>query len=211
MIINKDSLEQKIEAFIQENNITHLNKDPSDSYQKQIQQALKKCDALIEKGKHRYLMHIRPTAPNLNAYIKTHKQNQPIWPVINNMRAPSYKAAKFHNKKLKNFCLPDTYTTKNSLELALELNNIQINENSRIITLDIKDLYVNLPIKNILRITEFWLNKGNQDHVTTKQILYLLEIILKQNYFQHNNQFYQPSKGIAMRAPVSSMLAEIYL
>ena len=78
MIINKDSLEQKIEAFIQENNITHLNKDPSDSYQKQIQQALKKCDVLIEKGEHRYLMHIRPTAPNLNAYIKTHKQNQPI-------------------------------------------------------------------------------------------------------------------------------------
>jgi hypothetical protein len=150
--------------FIQENSITHFNRDPTDSYKKQILQALQKCGALIEKGKHRYLMNIRPTAPNLNAYIKTYKEVQPIRPVINNTQAPSYKAAKFLNRKLKNLiCLPDTYTTKNSLELVLELNNIQINVNNRIITLDIKDLYINLLIKNILCITEFWLNKGNQD------------------------------------------------
>ena len=144
-------------------------------------------------------MNIRPTAPKLNAYIKTHKEDQPIRPVINDMQAPSYKAAKFLNKKLHNpICLPNTHTIKNSLELAIEVNNIQINENNRIITLDIKDLYVNWPTKNILCITEFWLNKGNQDRVTIHQTPYILETILKQNYFQHNNQFYQPNKGIAM-------------
>jgi hypothetical protein len=42
VIINKNSLEQKIKAFIQENGITHLNKDPTEFYKKQIQQALKK-------------------------------------------------------------------------------------------------------------------------------------------------------------------------
>ena len=151
-----------MKAFIQENGTTHLNKDSTDFYQKQMQQALQKCDSLIEKGKNRYLMNIIPTAPKLNAYIKTHKEDQPIRPVINNMQAPSYKAAKFLNRKLQNLIfLPNTHTIKNSLELEIELNNIQINENNRIITLDIKDLYVNLPTKNILRITAFWLNKGN--------------------------------------------------
>jgi len=76
VIINMNSLEQRIKAFTQENSITHLNKDPTDFYQKQIQQALQKRDALIEKGKYRYLMNIRPTAPNLNGYIKhTRKTN----------------------------------------------------------------------------------------------------------------------------------------
>ena len=37
---------------------------------------------------------------------------------------------------------------------------------------------------NILQITEFWLNKYNQDRTTIKQTLYLLEVILRQNYFQ---------------------------
>jgi len=199
-------------VFIQENGITHLNKNPTDLYQKQIQQALQKCDSLIEKGKHRYLMNIRPTAPKLNAYIKTHKEDQPIRPVINNMQAPSYKAAKFLNRKLQNLiCLPNTHTIKNSLELATELKNIQINENNRIITLDIKDLYINLPTKNILRITESWLNKNSQDQITIHQTLCLLDTILKQNYFRHNDQFYQPNKGITMGSPISGMLAEIYL
>ena len=60
-------------------------------------------------------MNIKPTAPSLNAYIKTHKQDKPIGPVINNMQAPSYRTAKFLNIKLQSLIqLSNTYTTKNS-------------------------------------------------------------------------------------------------
>jgi len=45
-IIDKSTLQQKIDTFIQENHVTRLNKDPTDSYQKQIQQAIKKYDIL---------------------------------------------------------------------------------------------------------------------------------------------------------------------
>jgi hypothetical protein len=212
VIINKDVLEQETMTFIQENQITPLNKDPTDLFQKQIQQALQKSSTLVERNKHKYLMNIKPTAPRLNVYIKTHKQDEPVRPVVNNIQAPSYKVAKFLNKKLQNLIqLPNTYTTKNSYELAQELHNIQINENSKIITLDIKALYVDLPTKNILHITKFWLNKHKHDHTITEQTLYLLEVILKQNYFQYNNHFYQPNKGIAMGSPISSTLAKIYL
>jgi hypothetical protein len=38
-----------------------------------------------------------------------------------------------------------------------------------------------------------------------------LKVILKQNYFQYNNQFFQPEKGLAMGSPISSNIAEIYL
>ena len=46
-------------------------------------------------------------------------------------------------------------TTMNSHEIAQELNNIQISKYNKIIILDIKDLYVNLSIQNILHITKF--------------------------------------------------------
>ena len=72
-------------------------------------------------------MKIKPTAPKFNIYIKTHKENQPIKPVINNTQAPSYKIAKHLNKKLSHLiCLPHTYNTKNSQEVAEQLKNIQI-------------------------------------------------------------------------------------
>jgi len=46
--------------------------------------------------------------------------------------------------------------------VAWDLHTTQINENHKIITLHIKDLYVNLSIQNILKITEFRLNENNQ-------------------------------------------------
>jgi len=95
--------------------------------------------------------------------------------------------------------------------VALDLHNIRTNENHKLITLDIKDLYVNLPVQGIIQITKFWLNKDSCDNTITEQTLYILEIILKQNYFQYNGQYYQPDKGIAMGSPISSTLAEIYL
>jgi hypothetical protein len=112
-LLNKDVLEQKVMAFIQENHITRPNKDPTDLFKKQIQQALQKCSTLVQKSKHRYLMNIKHTAPSLSANIKTHKQDEPKRPVINNIQAPSYRTAKLLNKKFQSqIDLQNTYTTK---------------------------------------------------------------------------------------------------
>jgi hypothetical protein len=143
VITNKEKLKMKVNNFITENHMQQLNKDPTETYQKQIHQTTQKCNALIDKHIHKYLINMKPMAPQLNVYIKTHKENQPIRPVINNTQAPSYKVVRYINKKLQNLIrLPYTYNTKNSQEIAEELTKLQINEHMRIITLDIKDMYV---------------------------------------------------------------------
>jgi hypothetical protein len=93
VIIDKNALKQKFYNFIQENHITCLNKDPTVFYQKQIQQAIQKCDIMIEKRINKHTVNIKPTAPKPNALIKIHKENEPIRPVVNNTQAPSYKIA----------------------------------------------------------------------------------------------------------------------
>jgi hypothetical protein len=55
------------------------------------------------------------------------------------------------------------------------------------VTYDIKDLYVNIPIKKTLMITKSILLKHN-DTQLTKQIITLLETILQQNYFSFENK-----------------------
>ena len=69
-------------------------------------------------------------APKFNAYIKTHKDNNPIRPVIDNTQAPSYKIAKFLNSRIKDYInLPNIYTVQNYNELAQELQKLYISEN----------------------------------------------------------------------------------
>jgi len=61
--------------------------------------------------------------------------------------------------------------------------------------LDVKDLYVNLPIENIINITKFWLNKNNNQTMIVKQTLDHIRVTLNQNYFQYNDRYFKPTKA----------------
>jgi hypothetical protein len=69
--------------------------------------------------------------------------------------------------------------------MAQYLNNIQITKQYKITTLDIKYLYSNLPIQNIINTVKFWLNKTNNEIIIVKPTLDLIKVILNLNYFQY--------------------------
>jgi hypothetical protein len=76
--------------------------------------------------------------------------------------------------------------------------------------LDIKDLYVNIPLKETIDITRTQLLK-NSNTQTTNQIINPIEVILRQNYLVFQEQLYQPDKGVAMGSPISGTMAEIFI
>ena len=88
---------------------------------------------------------------------------------------------------------------------------VKIRNQHKILTLDMKDLYVNLPIQSIVSISKFWLHKHNNQHIIITQNLELIKTILHPNYFHYNDNYYQPINGIAMGSPLSSTIAEIYV
>jgi hypothetical protein len=87
--------------------------------------------------------------------------------------------------------------------LAHQITQLKCTQDYRIITLDIKDLYVNIPIQEIIQIKYTTLQHNNIDVSLQQQTTHALKTILQQNYFQYNNTIYQPSKGIAMGSPIS--------
>jgi len=68
-----------------------------------------------------------------------------------------------------------------------------------------------LPNQGIIQSTIFWLDKNNTSKKVKEQFKRHLKIIIEQNLFQYNDQFFKPKNGIAMGSPVSGTLAEIYL
>ena len=108
------------------------------------------------------------------------------------------------NSRIKEYInLPNKCTVENSNELAQELHKIHFTENHKIVTLDTKNLYVNLPKQGIIQSTIFWLDRNNINKKIKEQIIQLLNIIIEQNYFQYNNQFFRPENGIAVGSPIS--------
>jgi hypothetical protein len=82
-----------------------------------------------------------------------HKVGIPIRPVINNRTAPAYKLAKHLTQTLNQYIeLQNQYVFTNSTNLAIDLTTFEIHENHSLITFDIKALYVNIPVTEILSI-----------------------------------------------------------
>jgi hypothetical protein len=72
-------------------------------------------------------------------------------------------------------------------------------------------MYMNIPKTEIINIINNIIH--NIQGIKTnmhKEIIHILEIIMEQNYFQFNQEYYKQIDGLAMGAP-SSILAEIYV
>jgi hypothetical protein len=71
-------------------------------------------------------------------------------------------------------------------------------------------MYTNIPLNILTNIIRNTLSKEEFPQVIIYEIDRITRLVLEQNYFQHNKIFYK-QKGLAMGAPSSSILSEIFL
>ena len=204
VIIYKQDYHNKVHTFLLENNFQHLPKNPTKKDQTHISKTLQQCNLVVHKKQIKYLIQKNPSPPTLKAQLKLHKPAVPIRPVVNSRTAPSYSVAKKLNEILKQrLNMDNSYTIDNSTKLAHDLTKLTISDSHRLIDLDIRDLYVNIPITETIDIARAQLLKQNNNNIT-EQICTLLEMVLQQNYLEFQAQIYQLT-------PISGITAEIFL
>jgi hypothetical protein len=159
------------------------------------------------------MINLNPAALNVRELIKIHKPEQPIRPVVNRRNAPTRKLAKFLPDILKrHITLPNAYNVKNT-QLIMDLKLIEINPNSVLTSFDISSMYTNIPTRYLRSIIEKSIMTNLNETCRTQQvqeILTIYDLVTKQNYFSHNDIFWQQKEGLAMGAPSSAILSEIF-
>jgi len=177
-----------------------------------VHKTMQECNLIIDKRQVKFLTQKKVSPPSLKAQLKLHKIGIPIQPVINNRTAPAHKLAKHLTKTLNQYIiLNNHYNVSNSTKLALDLTKIKIHDNHRMMTFDIKDLYVNIPIEETLNNLKPQLLENNNNVQITNQLLSLLRVTLLKNYFTLQQNIYQPKLRVSMGSPISSLIAEIVL
>jgi hypothetical protein len=91
------------------------------------------------------------------------------------------------------------------MDLINELNNININQNTRMCSFDITNMYTNIPLNAIRNIIRSTLSKEEIPQSIIYEIDRITKLIIEQNYSQHNKLLYKQKEGIAMGAPSSSI------
>jgi hypothetical protein len=92
-----------------------------------------------------------------------------------------------------------------------DLNNIPITPDLKLASFDICNMYPNIPTNDLPHILSIMCKQQNFPSPLQQEILSITELILKQNYFKHQNTTHLQNEGLAMGAPTSSIFSEIYL
>ena len=140
--------EIKVEEFIQTNQFQTTAKDPTKTYQSQVKKVVNNSKTLIPPDSKWKYLNLNPTAPSIKGLIKLHKPEHPIRPVVNWRGAPAYKLARLYTQKRKMMApLPNTYNLENTTDLLQELENTPVLPHFALASLDISNLYTNIPVK----------------------------------------------------------------
>jgi hypothetical protein len=76
VVLTHEKYEIKVNNFLQDNNFTVINNNPTQHYKKPVKQALKQCNIIQKEPIWRY-RNINPF-PNIQAIIESHKQSKHI-------------------------------------------------------------------------------------------------------------------------------------
>ena len=154
----------------------------------------------------------KPNPPSIKGLIRIHKPEQPIRPIVNWHHAPAYKLARLFKDKIYQLApLLNTFNLKNTKELIQKLEDTPWAPHFKLASLDIKNLYPSIPTKETKTILEGTLKKYYINPQTEQELLNWYDTITQQNYFTNDNNILIQQDGLAMGAPSSSLIAEIFL
>jgi hypothetical protein len=204
--------ETKIDNFIKENQFQTKATDPTKSFQSQVRKVINNSKSLIPPDSKWKYINLNPTAPSIKGLIKIHKPNHPIRPVVNWRGAPAYKLAQLFTRKIRHMApLPYTYNLENTNDLLNKLRNIPILPHFKMASLDITNLYTNVPIKETKEIITSHLDNNHTNPQNKNEILKWYDTITNQNYFSNQGKILIQQDGLAMGAPTSGVIAEFFL
>ena len=108
--------------------------------------------------------------------------------------------------------MKENHSLKNTYEFIDNTKNLKAPLNTKMASLDIVNMYANIPIQETLEIVEHNLIRSKVYSIETiDDIMRLLRVVLRQNYFSFNDTFYHQKDGLAMGSPLSGSLADIYM
>jgi len=213
VIINKNDYNLKMQSLLNDTKV----------YKKIIKNPLKKMQSKFNSGlktiSEKYgIISLKtfesrlPSLPYIYGLPKIHKINTPLRPIVSNVNCPTYKLSKWITKELSP--LLGSFSNshlKHNVDLLKRLKNV-IPKNQKFISFDVSSLYTNVPLKATLDFLRRKMPLLDLDlSMPLDCYIELIELCLKNSFFQFEEHFYEQIYGLAMGCPLSSFLANMFL
>ncbi|CAF4356108.1 unnamed protein product [Rotaria sp. Silwood2] len=102
----------------------------------------------------------------------------------------------------------------NTSKFVKNISNIKLDQDNHLASLDIQNLYTNIPVNKAIDITLKRVEESNKLKTlsfTKTDIKDLLNLALKNSYFECNGKYYKQKAGLPMGNALSPLLVGIYV
>ena len=221
VILEKDDYDSKIETILSDTSTyKKLNSDPTDLYAKRLRKDLEdlKTNGSITPQMYHKFFPRGSVSPRIYGLPKIHKTGIPLRPIVSTTNSPTVKIEKWAAMTLKPLLYLQNSYIKNSKFLKDKLISVEISEESRLFSFDIKSMYTYIPFDKSFSILSKKLEERKNEieelpsGIELETILNLVKITSRYtNYFKFRDNFYHQIRGLAMGGPLSPLLANIYV
>ena len=219
VILNKNDYIDKVEDHLSDRSIYKpINNDPNSKLRTIINSFLKllKEDKSITENQYFKLFAKCASLPMFYGLIKTHKNGNPIRPIVAFIGSPTYNVAKFLSNILTPLTENCVQKLKNSYDLKDKIENIQIPSTHSLVSYDVKALFTSIPQDFALNcIYEFMQTNStalfNATRIKISDLYHLIKICLDATTFSYNKKLYKQVTGTPMGSPVSVVISEIVM
>ncbi|CAM4845408.1 unnamed protein product [Rotaria magnacalcarata] len=217
-IVIMDKLEyiDKVEEKLNDQEVYEkLMKDPTDELKTKLSTVITKLHQQEKiNTAQKYQLTGIDDLPTIRGQPKLHKANHPMRIVTCSRDTILSPISRFVFQIIKELRSTITGTVINTSKFVEEISEKSISKNERFASLDICDLYTNIPVQKAVDITMEKLvqsKKLENLKLTKTDIKNLLLLSLKNNYFKFNNKFYKQKYGLPMGNTLSPLIADIYM
>jgi hypothetical protein len=172
------------------------------------------ADKLIDYTTFKFLFIDKPIRkPSLYLLPKVHKPDVPGRPIISGCEGPTVRLSEYvdiYLKPLIQYIQSNVKDSTDFLKRIFKLNDT-LPKDFILITIDVKSLYTNIPNREGIYASTNHLNKYDTTGVNIQMIQKMLELILDNNYFEFDNEYYLQIHGTAMGTTMAVSYANIFM
>ena len=134
----------------------------------------------------------------------------PMRPIVSFCGSPTYQLSKYLPNVLKPLTDESTHKLQSTENFIDVIKTIQIPDDHKLVSFDVKSLFTSIPLQLALDCTENAIKNSTVElPLPTDDIMDLLNLCLTSTYFQHNRKHYKQLHSTAMGSPDSVVVADI--
>lgn len=215
VIMDKSDYEEKMNSLLNGGQYLKIPKDPTTNIMNKIKSIIKKQTPYLSINTIKRLSPQYSKPPHIYGVPKIHKNEVPLRPIVSSINSPNYELSKFLLPILNPLFGYENSHIKNSYDFINILNETVIHKNDHIVSYDVISLFTNIPIDEMMTVIKTKLENdnmlANRTTLSPSSIMELLDVCVKNSYFQYNNSFFLQNSGLPMGGILSPLLSNIYM